>query len=93
MLMGGWRCAQYWSLLAACDVVVSTAKHEFFGVSVIEAVRATSVFCACAALTTLRATAQVSVGLLPVCPHRLSYPELLPHALLYVCRGLGTGNG
>jgi glycosyltransferase involved in cell wall biosynthesis len=30
--------AEYWKCLRLCDVVVSTAHHEFFGVSVMEAV-------------------------------------------------------
>jgi glycosyltransferase involved in cell wall biosynthesis len=36
---------------------VSTARHEFFGVAVVEAIAA---------------------GALPLLPHRLSYPELVP---------------
>lgn len=54
----------YPALLARADVVVSTARHEFFGVAVAEAVAA---------------------GALPLLPHRLAYPELVPtpHPYLY----------
>jgi glycosyltransferase involved in cell wall biosynthesis len=31
---------EYWALLGRCHIVVSTAVHEFFGVSVLEAVHA-----------------------------------------------------
>ncbi len=47
----------YPALLARADVVVSTARHEFFGVAVAEAIAA---------------------GALPLLPHRLAYPELVP---------------
>ncbi len=47
----------YPALLAQADVAVSTARHEFFGVAVVEAVAA---------------------GALPLLPHRLAYPELVP---------------
>jgi glycosyltransferase involved in cell wall biosynthesis len=53
----------YPRLLAQGDVVVSTARHEFFGVAVVEAVTA---------------------GCLPLLPHRLSYPELVPSAHPYL---------
>jgi glycosyltransferase involved in cell wall biosynthesis len=38
----GWLEARrdYLELMASCDLVVSTARHEFFGVAVLEAVRA-----------------------------------------------------
>lgn len=57
---------QYRDLLLASDICVSVATHEFFGISVVEAMAA---------------------GCVPVLPHALSYPELIPldlrHAALY----------
>lgn len=53
----------YPALLAQADVAVSTARHEFFGVSVVEAVAA---------------------GALPLLPHRLAYPELVPGPAPYL---------
>jgi glycosyltransferase involved in cell wall biosynthesis len=32
--------ADYWRRLARCDWVLSTARHEFFGIAVVEALRA-----------------------------------------------------
>jgi len=53
---------EYYSILQAADVSVSTAKHEFFGVSMME-----SAMCGC----------------FPLCPNRLSYPELFPSQCIY----------
>lgn len=53
----------YPDLLARADVVVSTARHEFFGVAVVEAAAA---------------------GALPLLPHRLAYPELVPEPRPYL---------
>ncbi|MEZ6005964.1 MAG: DUF3524 domain-containing protein [Planctomycetota bacterium] len=55
----GWlpSRAAYAEMLGSCDVVVSTARHEFYGLAMLEAVAA---------------------GCLPLAPHRLAYPELLP---------------
>ncbi len=47
---------EYFSALSAADVFVSTAAHEFFGLSAAEA---------------------VAIGLHPMLPNRLAYPELL----------------
>ena len=51
---------EYLEAVAACDIVLSTARHEFFGLSTLEALR---------------------LGLYPVLPDDLAYPELLPPAL------------
>lgn len=47
---------EYWSVLSSADVFLSTATHEFFGLSVAEA---------------------IAVGVSPLLPNRLAYPELL----------------
>ena len=47
---------EYFNLLKQADVIVSTARHEFFGLAIMEA---------------------IALGLYPVLPRRLSYPELL----------------
>jgi hypothetical protein len=49
--------ADYARLLWNADIVLSTAIHEFFGVSIVEA---------------------ITCGCLPILPHRLNYPELIP---------------
>jgi len=63
--------ADYLDLLSRADIVVSAARNEFFGISVVEAVAA---------------------GALPVLPHALSYPEVIPgryhEAVLYPPGGL-----
>lgn len=55
---------EYIQLLQQADVVISTAKHEFFGISILEAIYA---------------------GAMPLLPHRLSYPELIPTAHHATC--------
>ena len=47
----------YHALLWQAQITVSTAVHEFFGVSVLEA---------------------IACHTLPILPHRLTYPELIP---------------
>jgi glycosyltransferase involved in cell wall biosynthesis len=47
---------EYSALLASCDVAVSTAEHEFFGIALLEA---------------------LALGVFPVAPHDLAYPETL----------------
>jgi glycosyltransferase involved in cell wall biosynthesis len=47
---------QYLQILSQADVLVSTARHEFFGIAVMEG---------------------IALGLFPLLPRRLSYPELL----------------
>ena len=53
---------EYQEHISECDVVVSTALHEFYGVSMLEAF-----LCGC----------------FPLCPSRLSYPEIYPKDCLY----------
>lgn len=50
----------YVACLDSAHIAVSTARHEFFGLATLEALRR---------------------GLLPVLPHDLAYPELLPEEL------------
>jgi glycosyltransferase involved in cell wall biosynthesis len=54
----------YRSLLWESLVTISTALHEFFGISILEAVHCQT---------------------LPLLPHRLSYPELIPKAFHPLC--------
>ena len=58
LLADGWieSREQYLEAVASCDVALSTADHEFFGLAALEAVR---------------------LGLIPVFPDDLAYPELL----------------
>ena len=51
---------EYLDALVQADIVASTARHEFFGVSVAEA---------------------IYMDCLPLLPHALSYPELIPSHL------------
>jgi glycosyltransferase involved in cell wall biosynthesis len=67
--------AGYLRALGEAHIVVSTARHEFFGLGTLEALR---------------------TGLLPVLPHDLAYPELLPaelHGNYLYARPDGQGNG
>ena len=48
--------SEYLQKLSRADIFVSTAQHEFFGLSVMES---------------------IAIGLAPLLPDRLSYPELL----------------
>lgn len=50
----------YLAALRKGDIVLSTSRHEFFGVAVVEA---------------------MFMGCLPVLPHALSYPEIIPPPL------------
>ena len=64
---------EYVDVLGRADVIVSTAYHEFLGLSVLEA---------------------MSLGVVPLLPNRLSYPELLSvndYAALSACLYDGTG--
>jgi glycosyltransferase involved in cell wall biosynthesis len=55
--VGYAKPARYRRLLWEATITISTAYHEFFGISVLEAI-----YC----------------HTLPILPHRLSYPELIP---------------
>lgn len=54
--------SRYLDALGRCDAIVSTADHEFFGISLLEA---------------------VGLGVVPVVPDRLVYPEIYPAACRY----------
>ena len=49
--------SEYVHLLGSCDLVVSTAQHEFYGMALLEG---------------------LALGVQPLAPKRLSYPEVLP---------------
>ncbi len=71
--VGPFDRSRYRNLLIESDIVVSCAKHEFFGVAMVEAIAA---------------------GCVPVLPHALAYPEIVPepwHAdALYEPGSFGT---
>ena len=52
----------YLNMVQACDIILSTALHEFQGLAILEA---------------------IALGLTPVAPNRLAYPEFVPPELLY----------
>lgn len=53
---------EYLDMVQSCDIVLSTALHEFQGLAVLES---------------------IALGLTPIAPNRLSYPEFIPEEYLY----------
>lgn len=56
--------AEYARILRGSEIVVSTSRHEFFGIGMVEAMYA---------------------GCLPIAPHALNYPALVPEELHARC--------
>jgi len=71
---------EYISILHRADVVVSTAKHEFFGVAMYVKFSYYQNFLN---LTFLFRMEAVICGCYPLCPDDIVYPEIYPKACLY----------
>ncbi len=65
LLHSGWCSREdYLNWLSRATLTVSTARHEFFGISVLEA---------------------IAMGVFPLLPDRLSYPEVIPEEFHSLC--------